>query len=66
MTKHTLKRFMQTIVFSDGSSIRKPMFLGKYQPRVLLAKTDFNNHPLWKKDDKKVKDALPSMAAPRK
>lgn len=52
MTKNLVKRFVQTIIFSDGSSIRVPTFLSKHQPRVLLVKTDFNNHPLWKQNKK--------------
>ncbi|GAB5029886.1 Hypothetical protein NocV09_00200220 [Nannochloropsis oceanica] len=38
--RHRLRSFMQTVVLSDGSSIRTPTFLDKNQPRVLLVKVD--------------------------
>jgi hypothetical protein len=49
MTRGSLKKFVQTLVLSDGSSFRAPVFLSKVQPRVQLLKVDPYNHPAWQK-----------------
>ena len=34
--RHALRSFVQTVVLADGSALRRPEFLSKNQPRVLV------------------------------
>lgn len=34
--RHALKSLVQTVVLADGSALRRPEFLSKNQPRVLV------------------------------
>jgi hypothetical protein len=35
--RHALRSFVQTVVLADGSALRRPEFLNKNQPRVLVS-----------------------------